>query len=157
MLLRGRRKSSPAVGRVLPVGPTKLQNHAPDRNYDQISSRPLMKVILEFLSKRQKPCYPQAYSPDHILWYGAAPSLLGVRLKEKYFKIAFVTMCWFSLLPFNNLFTQRPFQLPLRSRDPPNPTGTTWLMRMSFGHTSDKTISLDFSSLKLTDINSQSK
>lgn len=71
----------------------------------KISSQPLMKVVLEFLSKRQKPCYPQAYSPDHILWYGAAPSLLWVRLKEKYFEIAFVTMCWFSLLPFNNLYT----------------------------------------------------
>lgn len=71
----------------------------------KISSQPLMKVVLEFLSKRQKQCYPQAYSPDHILWYGAAPSPLGVRLKEKYFQIAFVTMCWFSLLPFNNLYT----------------------------------------------------
>lgn len=33
----------------------------------KISSQPLMKVVLEFLSKRQKLCYPQAYSPDHIL------------------------------------------------------------------------------------------
>lgn len=47
--------------------PTKGTNQAPDLNCDQISSRALIKVVLEFLSKRPKLCHLQAYSSDHIL------------------------------------------------------------------------------------------
>lgn len=50
-------------------------NHAPDYNYDHISSQPIMKTVLKFLSERYKWCYLKAFSPDHILWYGATPSI----------------------------------------------------------------------------------